>query len=161
MDIWLYSIFYQIKAARQCPTRYRDMIYCTQRDSLRCQEIVSLTIIKLSKIFSLKFVYCRNRTFYENFNLELCSYAQSHALDTLAMAYLEIVTINMFFDFVHFREIILKSSRNVSETTPWVRKHHIAIYTISNAIIIDLFFYIYVHNMGLILIVLTITCVFI
>ena len=51
-----------------------------------------------------KFVYCKNRTSYENFKLKI---------------QLEILTINVIFGIVYFREIILKSLWNVSETTPW------------------------------------------
>ena len=64
-----------------------------------------------------KFVYCKNLTFYENFKLKLCMCA--HALGTRTKFQLEILTINEIFGIVYFREIILKSSRNVSETTPW------------------------------------------
>ena len=40
-------------------------------------------------------MYCRNHTFDEN------------------------LTINVIFGIVYFQEIILESSQNVSETTPW------------------------------------------
>ena len=66
-----------------------------------------------------KFVYCRNRTSYENFKLKLCTCAQSHALGTRTKFQLEIVTANVIYGIVYFREIILESSREVSETTPW------------------------------------------
>ena len=65
-----------------------------------------------------KFVYCRNRTSYENFKLKLCTCAQSHALGTRTKFQLEILTINVISGMVYFREIILESSRNVSKTTP-------------------------------------------
>ena len=67
----------------------------------------------------LKFVYCRNRSSYENFKLELCMSAQSMALGTRTKFELEILTINVISGIVYFREIILESSRNVSETPPW------------------------------------------
>ena len=66
-----------------------------------------------------KFVYCRNRTSYENFKLKLCTRAQSPALGTRTKFQLEILTINVISGMVYFREIFLESSRNVSETTPW------------------------------------------
>ena len=44
--------------------------------------------------------------------------AQSLALGTLTKFQLEILTINVISGIVYFREISLKSSRNVSETTP-------------------------------------------
>ena len=43
---------------------------------------------------------------------------QSHALGTSTKFQLEIPTINVFSGSVYFRESILESSRNVSETTP-------------------------------------------
>ena len=65
-----------------------------------------------------KFVCCRNCTSYEHFKLKLCSCAQSHALGTRTKFQLEILTINVITGIVYFRDIILESSRNVSETTP-------------------------------------------
>ena len=65
-----------------------------------------------------KFVCCRNRTSYDHFKLKLCSCAQSHALSTRTKFQLEILTINVITGIVYFREIILESSQNVSETTP-------------------------------------------
>ena len=65
-----------------------------------------------------KFVYCGNRTSYENVKLKLCTCAQSHALGTRAKFQLGIITINIVSGIVYFREIILDSARNVSETTP-------------------------------------------
>ena len=67
----------------------------------------------------LKFVYCRNRSSYENFKLKLCKCAQSMALGTRTKFQFEILTINVISSIAYFREIILESSRNVSETTPW------------------------------------------
>ena len=40
-------------------------------------------------------------------------------LGTRTKFQLEILTINVITDIVYFREIILESSRNISETTPW------------------------------------------
>ena len=66
-----------------------------------------------------KFVYCRNCTAYENFKLKLYNRAQSRALGAHTEFQLEILTINVISGIVYFREIILESSRNISETTPW------------------------------------------
>ena len=44
--------------------------------------------------------------------------AQSHALGTRTKFQLKIISINIIFGIVYFREIILECSRNVSETTP-------------------------------------------
>ena len=41
------------------------------------------------------------------------------ALGTRTKFQFEIRTINVISSIVYFREIILESSRNVSETTPW------------------------------------------
>ena len=41
------------------------------------------------------------------------------ALGTRTKFQFEILTINVNSSIVYFREIILESSRNVSETTPW------------------------------------------
>ena len=84
-----------------------------------------------------KFVYCKNHTSYENLKLKLCMCAQSHALGTRTNFQLEyvcpkprtnfqfeILTINVIFGIVYFREIILKSSRKVSETTPGQLRHN-------------------------------------
>ena len=43
--------------------------------------------------------------------------AQSHALGTHTKFRLEILTLNVISSIIDFREIILESSRNVSETT--------------------------------------------
>ena len=45
--------------------------------------------------------------------------AQSHALSTCTEFQLEILTINVILGTVYFRKIILESSWNISETTPW------------------------------------------
>ena len=67
-----------------------------------------------------KFVYCRNRTSYENFKLKLCTCAQSPVLGTRTKFQLKILTIYVISGMVYFRKIILESSRNISETTPSV-----------------------------------------
>ena len=48
----------------------------------------------------------------------ICMRAQSHALGTRTKFQLEILTINVIFGIVYFREITLESSWNVSETGP-------------------------------------------
>ena len=68
--------------------------------------------------FLSKFVYCGNSTCYANFKVKLCSCTQSHALGTHTKFQLKIITINVISGIVYFREIILESLRNVSETTP-------------------------------------------
>ena len=67
----------------------------------------------------LKFVYCRNRTSYENFKLKLCMCAQSMALSTHTEFQRDILTINVISGIEYFRKIILESLQNVGETTPW------------------------------------------
>ena len=42
-----------------------------------------------------------------------------YALGTRTKFQLEILTINVISGMVYFRDIILESSRKVSETTPW------------------------------------------
>ena len=79
---------------------------------------LSLTFREVLQNILSKFVYCRNHTSYENFKLKLCTCAQSHALGTRTKFQLELLTINVLSGFVYFCEIILESSRNVSETTP-------------------------------------------
>ena len=71
----------------------------------------------LQNILSI-FVHCRNRPSDANFKLTLCTCAQSHALGTRSKFQLEILTINVISAILYFREIVLESSRNVSETTP-------------------------------------------
>ena len=71
----------------------------------------------LQKILS-KFVYCTNSTCDENFRLKLCTCAQSLALGTRTNFQIEILIINVISGVVYFRENILGSSRNVSETAP-------------------------------------------
>ena len=64
-------------------------------------------------------MYCRNSTSYENFKLKLCKCTRSHELDTRTKFQLEILIVNVIFGIVYFREIILRSWGNVSETIPW------------------------------------------
>ena len=64
-------------------------------------------------------MYCTNSTCDENFNLKLCTCAQSLALGTRTNFQIEILTINVISGVVYFRENILGSLRNVSETAHW------------------------------------------
>ena len=97
---------------------YPSMSSCHQIGHEQLGDCFTKVSRALQNILS-KFVYCRNRTSYENFQLKLCMCAQSKALGTRTKFQLEILTINMISGIVYFREISLKSSRNVSETTPW------------------------------------------
>ena len=65
-----------------------------------------------------KSVHSRNHTSYENVKLKLCTCAQRMAFQ------LEILTINMISGIVYFRETILESSQNGSETIPRNHKRH-------------------------------------
>ena len=44
--------------------------------------------------------------------------AQSHALGTRTKFQIKILTMNVIYNSVYFHEIILESSRSISETTP-------------------------------------------
>ena len=69
----------------------------------------------LAKIYN-----ARNNTYAENFKLKLCTCAQSMALGTRTKFQLEILIIRSTILVIYkFRENILESSRNVSETPPW------------------------------------------
>ena len=61
----------------------------------------------------------RNHIYGENFQLKLCMCAQSIVLGTRTKFQLEILIRSMISAIHKFRENILESSRNVSETTPW------------------------------------------
>ena len=67
----------------------------------------------LAKIYN-----ARNHIYGENFKLKLCTCAQSMALGTSANFQLEILKRSAISAIHKFRENILESSRNVSETTP-------------------------------------------
>ena len=67
----------------------------------------------LAKIYN-----ARNHIYGENFKLKLCTCAQSMALCTSANFQLEILKRSTISAIHKFRENILESSRNVSETTP-------------------------------------------
>ena len=93
-----------------------SIVFCWVTVTGHCFTNVSRA---LKNILS-KFVYCRNRTSYENSKLKLCTRAQSYALGTRTKFRLEILSLNEILGIVYFREIILESLRNVSETTPWL-----------------------------------------
>ena len=68
----------------------------------------------LAKIYN-----ARNHIYSENFKLKICTCAQSKALGTHTKFQLEILIRSAIFAIHKFRENMLESSRNVSETTPW------------------------------------------
>ena len=68
----------------------------------------------LTKIHNAK-----NPIYVENFKLKLCTCVQSMALGTRTKFQLEILIRSTNFAIHKFREKILESLRNVSETTPW------------------------------------------
>ena len=61
----------------------------------------------------------RNYIYGENSKLKLCTCAQSMALGTPTKFQLEILIRSVISAIHKFRENILESSRNISETTPW------------------------------------------
>ena len=60
----------------------------------------------------------RNYIYGENFNLKICTGAQSRALGTRTKFQLEILNTSTIYAIHKFRNNFLESSRNVSETTP-------------------------------------------
>ena len=68
----------------------------------------------LAKIYN-----ARNDIYGANFKLKLCTCAQSHVLGTHTKFQLEILIRSTISAIHKFRESILESSRNISETTPW------------------------------------------
>ena len=79
-----------------------------------CVTNVSRALQKnLAKIYN-----ARNRIYRENFKLKLCTCAQSMPLGTRTGFQLEILIRSTISAIHKFREIILESSRNVSEPTP-------------------------------------------
>ena len=71
----------------------------------------------LMKIFN-----SRNHIYGENFKLKLSTCVQSMALGIRTKFQLEILIRNMISAIHKFRENILESSQNVSETHPWDQK---------------------------------------
>ena len=68
----------------------------------------------------LKIHNTRNHIYGENFKLKLCACAQSMALGTRTKFQLEICITSLISAIHKFRENILESSWNTSETTLWV-----------------------------------------
>ena len=68
----------------------------------------------LAKIYK-----ARNDIYGENFKLKLCTCDQSMALGTRIKFQLEIFIKRTISAIHKFRENILESLRNISETTPW------------------------------------------
>ena len=102
---------------------YRVLLYCAVichnfTHDLDNSGVCFTNVSRALQDILLKFVYCINRSSYENFKLKLCTCAQSIALGTRTKFQFEILAINVISSIVYFREIILESSRNVSETTP-------------------------------------------
>ena len=60
----------------------------------------------------------RNHIYGENFNLKICTCAQSKALGTRTKFQIEILITSTICAIHKFRENFFESSRNVSETTP-------------------------------------------
>ena len=84
------------------------------RDPGGCFTNVSRALQKnLAKIYN-----ARNYIYGENSKLKLCTCAQSMALGTRTKFQLELLIRNAISAIHKFRENILESSRNVSETTP-------------------------------------------
>ena len=60
-----------------------------------------------------KFVYCKNRTYYESFTLKLCTCAQPHAFGTHTKFQLEILTINVsdFWHYIFSRDYLVELAK--------------------------------------------------
>ena len=73
----------------------------------QCTGGVSLTFRELSQNILSKFVYCRNRTCYEDFKLKLCTCVQSHAFGarTLFSAW-NYLHIYDFWQWIYLRDYI-------------------------------------------------------
>ena len=79
-----------------------------------CFTDVSPDLINnLAKIYS-----ARNNIYAENLKLKLCTCTQGHALGTRTKFQLEILIRSTILVIYRFRENVLESSRNVSETPP-------------------------------------------
>ena len=82
-------------------------------------EVRSLQLISRALQNNLAKIHnARNHIYVENFKLKLCMCAQSMALGTRTKFQLEILIRSTISAIHKFRENILESSRNVSETTP-------------------------------------------
>ena len=80
---------------------------------------VSLTFRELSKIFSWKLYITQIIFLMRISNLNFVRVPKSHAVGTCTKFQLEILSITVISGIIYFHDIILKSSRNASETTPW------------------------------------------
>ena len=96
------------------------MFNCLFQSSRGCFTNVSRALQNnLAKIYN-----ANNNIYGENFKLKLCTCAQSMALGTRTKFQLEILIRSAISAIHKFRENILESSRNVSETTPWITGTH-------------------------------------
>ena len=62
----------------------------------------------------------RNRNYDANFKLKVCTWCRSMALGTRTNFQLEILSKSSISAIYKFRENVLESSWNVSETLPWL-----------------------------------------
>ena len=77
----------------------------------------------------VKIYNVRNHIYGEHFKLKICTCGQSMALGTRTKFQLEILIWNTISAIHNFRENILESSRNLSETTPRVRTWAFQVHT--------------------------------
>ena len=82
------------------------------------QGFVSLTFHEFSKNILVKIYNTRNHICGRNFKLKFCICTQSVALGTSIKFQLEILMRSMISAIHKFRENILESFRNISETPP-------------------------------------------
>ena len=96
--------------------------------SIICQNLAIIGLpggcfIKISRalqnILRVEICVLQKSYFLWEYQAEICTCAQSHALGTRTKSQLEILIINVISGIVCFRQVILESSRNVCETTPW------------------------------------------
>ena len=69
--------------------------------------------------YTLDICVLQKSDFVWEFQAQICTCAQSHALGTCTKSQLEITTKNVISGIVYYSDVILESSQNVSETTPW------------------------------------------
>ena len=67
-----------------------------------------------------KIYNARNNIYAENFKLNLCTCAQSHALGTCTKFQLELLMRRTILVIYKFWENVLESSQNIRETPPWL-----------------------------------------
>ena len=85
---------------------------------IRALGPVSLTFRQLSKEFSRNLYIVEIVILMCILSWNFVRAPKRHALCTRTKFQLEILTVNVIYGIVYFREIILESSCNVSETTP-------------------------------------------